>query len=250
MDLSQSLLSSTPHPPLAIPIQALLHLVCAEWITFADYLNARLNQIDWGITKPSFFPDNDDREQSLKKLHFWRRWVPQARDMLTASMRQTFDFDYPESVQPLVSLYKEDYEIIRERLNEYETRIDRLTTVVNSAISLGDARNTSNLTVIAIFFIPPSLIAAILSMNTEPLDDLVNALKWWGTASVSSVALLLMFYYLVIREVIKRFTDKFKLPAFGFNPRRHLRNAKRYLKTHFPRGRQGERIELGVNGTV
>ncbi|KAF5690911.1 hypothetical protein FCIRC_642 [Fusarium circinatum] len=184
---------------LSIPIQCLLHLVCGEWLTFADYLNARLNQIDWGIVNPSFFPESggtDHQKQSLRKLHFWRRWVPQARDMLQATMGQVMD-DKEDEVAKSFKLYQDDLEIIKKRLEDYETRIDRLSTVVNSTISLTDASNTSKLTILASLFIPPSLVAALLSMNMDPLIGLGNSLKWWAVASVVAVTVLFAIVYLL-----------------------------------------------------
>ncbi|KAF4434894.1 hypothetical protein FACUT_7554 [Fusarium acutatum] len=184
---------------LSIPIQCLLHLVCGEWLTFADYLNARLNQIDWGIVNPSFFPESggtDHQKQSLRKLHFWRRWVPQARDMLQATMSQVIN-NKGEEVDKSFKLYQDDLDIIKKRLEDYETRIDRLSTVVNSTISLTDASNTSKLTILASFFIPPSLVAALLSMNMDPLIGLRNSLKWWAVASVVAVTILFTMGYLL-----------------------------------------------------
>ncbi|KAF5007570.1 hypothetical protein FDECE_6101 [Fusarium decemcellulare] len=201
---------------LALPFQSLLHLTCGEWLTFADYLCARLNQIDWGITKPSFFPDTDTLEQSMRKLHFWRRWVPQARDMLEGSIRQAFGFQYPIPKHRRVSkLYRNDYDIIMKRLVEYESRIDRLSTVVNSAISLGDARNTSNLTILALFFIPPSLVAALLSMNTDSLSGIHEAFKWWALASTAAVVILFGSAHLINKEVARPTKRDFslKIPA-------------------------------------
>ncbi|KAF4959061.1 hypothetical protein FGADI_1939 [Fusarium gaditjirri] len=176
------------HQQVAIPIQCLIHLVCGEWLTFADYLNARLNQIDWGIANPSFFPESggtDHQKQSLRKLHFWRRWVPQARDMLQATMSQVSDGKVKEAAKSF-ELYKDDLEIIKKRLEDYETRIDRLSTVVNSTISLTDAGNTSKLTTLASFFIPPSLVAALMSMNMDPLNGLGSAVKWLSTKDQES----------------------------------------------------------------
>ncbi|KAF5569395.1 hypothetical protein FPHYL_2211 [Fusarium phyllophilum] len=184
---------------LAIPIQCLLHLVCGEWLTFADYLNARLNQIDWGIVNPSFFPESggtDHQKQSLRKLHFWRRWVPQARDMLQATMSQPTG-EKDSEVTKYFELYEKDLEAIKKRLEDYETRIDRLSTVVNSTISLTDASNTSRLTILASFFIPPSLVAALLSMNMDPLVGLGDALEWWAVASVVAVTILFAIGYLL-----------------------------------------------------
>lgn len=176
----------------SVPIQSLLHLVCGEWVIFADYLNTRLNQIDWAIVRPSFVPDaeTDTRKQSLDKLHFWRRTAPQARDMLSNCIRQTFTFTKPPHMAQLTKPYEYDYTTIAERLNEYELRIDRLSSAVNSAISLDDARSTSTLTTLASIFIPPSLVAALLSMNTGPLAELYNALKWWAIVSTTVVAVI------------------------------------------------------------
>nr|RBQ98294.1 hypothetical protein FVER53263_11871 [Fusarium verticillioides] len=192
-------LTDSANQQLSIPIQCLLHLVCGEWLTFADYLNARLNQIDWGIVNPSFFPESggtDHQKQSLRKLHFWRRWVPQARDMLQATMSQVMD-DEERGFAESFKLYKDDLEIIKKRLEDYETRIDRLSTVVNSTISLTDASNTSKLTILASFFIPPSLVAALLSMNMDPLIGLGDSLKWWAVASVVAVTILFTIGYLL-----------------------------------------------------
>ncbi|KAF5625587.1 hypothetical protein F52700_8952 [Fusarium sp. NRRL 52700] len=192
-------LTDSGNQALSIPIQCLLHLVCGEWLTFADYLNARLNQIDWGIINPSFFPESggtDHQKQSLRKLHFWRRWVPQARDMLQATMNQVID-DKDKEVEKSFKLYEDDLEIIKKRLEDYETRIDRLSTVVNSTISLTDASNTSKLTILASFFIPPSLVAALLSMNMDPLIGLGDTLKWWAVASFVAVTILFTIGYLL-----------------------------------------------------
>ncbi|KAF5641720.1 uncharacterized protein FTJAE_3979 [Fusarium tjaetaba] len=192
-------LTDSANQQLSIPIQCLLHLVCGEWLTFADYLNARLNQIDWGIVNPSFFPESggtDHQKQSLRKLHFWRRWVPQARDMLQATMSQVMD-DEEKEIAKSFKVYKDDLEIIKKRLEDYETRIDRLSTVVNSTISLTDASNTSKLTILASFFIPPSLVAALLSMNMDPLIGLGESLKWWAVASVVAVTILFTIGYLL-----------------------------------------------------
>ncbi|KAM0194729.1 hypothetical protein ACHAPA_008633 [Fusarium lateritium] len=174
------------------PIQCLLHLVCGEWLIFADYLNTRLNQIDWGITSPSFFPDSDadSRKQSLDKLHFWRRWIPQTREMLQSCMRETFQFTRSPKSRQISKPYKSDYIAIRNRLNEYDRRFDRLSSAVNSAISLDEAKSTSNLTILVSIFIPPSLVAALLSMATDPLGDLFPALKWWAIVSTIVVAII------------------------------------------------------------
>ncbi|KAG5657969.1 hypothetical protein KAF25_006920 [Fusarium avenaceum] len=204
----------------SIPIQSLLHLICGDWLIFADYLKTRLNQIDWAIVRPSFFPkaDTDTRQQSLDKLHFWRRTTPQARDMLNNCVRQTFTFKRHPSMAQLIEPYDYDYKAVAERLNEHERRIDRLSSAVNSAISLDDAGSTSNLTILASIFIPPGLIATLLSMNTDPLVELFPALKWWAIVS-TTVATVIVGVLLGLGSVhgwlvkLKSLLPKLSLPT-------------------------------------
>ncbi|PSR82100.1 hypothetical protein BD289DRAFT_339377, partial [Coniella lustricola] len=35
--------------PICLPLQALLHIICNEWLTIVDYIKTRLNQVDWEI---------------------------------------------------------------------------------------------------------------------------------------------------------------------------------------------------------
>ncbi|KAL2679221.1 hypothetical protein Neosp_009988 [[Neocosmospora] mangrovei] len=243
---------SSPTSPLVVPVQALLHLVCTDWLTFTDYLNARLNQIDWEISRPAFLPVNDDREPILNKLNIWRRWVPVCRDMLSATLRQASDLElqqkrydgeaYRIDTEAIFEPYRRDYERIQERLNDYEVRIDRLSTVVNNAISLEDARNTAknsesvgNLTVLASLFVPPSLVASLLAMNTEPLKDLDEALKWWVVASFGAILLLFALYHTmrseltwkVVWKTITKTTEKYaKMVTFTTKVRKRAERDK------------------------
>ncbi|KAJ4022735.1 hypothetical protein NW766_001782, partial [Fusarium irregulare] len=197
--VSQSSGESSPCTPCRKPLEVMLRLVCAEWLTFTDYINTRLNQIDWGIGNPGFFPDSDSREQSLQKLHFWRRWTSQSVDIFRRNMRQIENFQKQRQSSVIKSPFKEDFDSILSYLNGAEQRVTNLGAVVNSAIGLEDARNTSKLTVLASAFVPPSLLAAILSMNTEPLSGIYDALFWWAVLSVAGILTLFGSYYVATR---------------------------------------------------
>ncbi|KAI1367169.1 hypothetical protein F5Y08DRAFT_326799 [Xylaria arbuscula] len=190
-----------------VPIQVLLHLICSEWITMSDYIKTRLNQLDWEIIKPQFFRlDKVGVANMLEKLHMWRRLVPLYREMVSETTRHVDQFSSrietlvatleststEESSQTtansltmtnsstnpahrsLISHYDPDFKRIKEQLEEYQNRIDQLTAVVtavisidNSQRSLQDNRNIGRLTWLATFFIPLSLIAGILSMQSN-----------------------------------------------------------------------------------
>jgi hypothetical protein len=52
-----------------IPIQALLHIICAEWLTIADNIKTRLGQIEWEISFEDFLDKHSEIDVTLKKLH-------------------------------------------------------------------------------------------------------------------------------------------------------------------------------------
>lgn len=77
--------------PVCIPTQALLHMVCTEWLTLVEYIKTRLNQVDWEIAFPGNFLAKDEQiEKALGKLHYWRRVVPVYRAMLAETFLRVF----------------------------------------------------------------------------------------------------------------------------------------------------------------
>lgn len=71
-----------------------------------------------------------------------------------------------------IAAYRNDFVLILSHLEEYQKRIDRLTSVVtssiqieNSRVQIGDARNLGRLTWLATVFIPFSLVATIFCIQ-------------------------------------------------------------------------------------
>lgn len=96
-----------------------------------------------------------------------------------------------------IHAYKEDYTSILNSLEEYQSRIDRLTEVFTAMISLQDSRrgykdnkNLRWLTCLATIFIPLSFVATMLSMTTNPLTDLRDAVVMWAEVSVPSAVVI------------------------------------------------------------
>ncbi|KAI0439765.1 hypothetical protein F4803DRAFT_568115 [Xylaria telfairii] len=84
----------------------------------------------------------------------------------------------PQPKPSSISIYERDLLIILEQLEEYQQRVDRLTSVVTAVMSIEDSRrglrdnhNIGRLTALATGFIPFSLIAGIFSMQAD-LGDL------------------------------------------------------------------------------
>lgn len=88
--------------PICLPTQALLHMVCNEWLTLLEYIKTRLMQIDWAIAFPDKFLTKDEQiEEALQKLHHWRRVVPVYRTMLTDTFLRVFrETKHPARMHP------------------------------------------------------------------------------------------------------------------------------------------------------
>lgn len=204
-----------PVSSVHIPMQVLLHLICSEWLTMTDYIKTRLNQVDLELVKLQFAAGNHS-DVTLPKLHMWRRFIPLYREMIHDTLRHVFRFPCygksPSAVSPelgtltphsaagsthsaaaadpeygqmachhpplgSISSYQDDFKLVLSQLEEYQARIDRLTTVVTAVMSIEDSQrsladnhNIRRLTWLATFFIPFSLIAGTFSMD----DDVRN----------------------------------------------------------------------------
>lgn len=242
----------TEPSPVCIPTQALLHMVCTEWLTLVEYIKTRLNQVDWEIAFPGNFLTKDEQiEKALEKLHYWRRVVPVYRAMLAETFLRVFrEAKHPDRFHPgrgnnpqaaladripgdrssmvtapgggggssrgpgsalddlldrdCINAYQQDFTLILNYMEEYQSRIDRLTEVVTAVISIQDSRrgykdnkNLQWLTWLATFFIPLSFVATMLSMTTGPLDQLHDAAVMWAEVSIPSGLLIMSFVLLM-----------------------------------------------------
>ncbi|KAH8666907.1 hypothetical protein BX600DRAFT_511795 [Xylariales sp. PMI_506] len=79
------------HDPslIHVPAKAMLHLICAEWLTISDYVKTRLNQIEWEVAHPNDFL-RAPIDRTLSKLHAWRRFVPLYREMVSETLLRVF----------------------------------------------------------------------------------------------------------------------------------------------------------------
>ncbi len=100
----------------------------------------------------------------------------------------------PSKLGPINAL-REDFVRLRVSMEEFQVRIDRLTSVVTASISIDDShrglqdtRNVTRLTWLATCFIPLSLTASIFSMQS----DIVNVRPILGWYFLISLLLVLV----------------------------------------------------------
>ncbi|KAG4442679.1 hypothetical protein IFR05_001864 [Cadophora sp. M221] len=201
-----------------MPMQTLLYLICSEWLTISDYIRTRIGIIEWEISNPDHFLSKDfGIDDALKKLHVWRRLVPLYREMLTDSLQRVFrtpihdtsttitinstdsttltPHSHPPPLAPTSTHpIKSDFSRALSYMEEYQQRIDRLTSVVTAIISIEDSRrsqddnrNVARLTWLATFFIPLSYIASLFSMQ-ENLSTLGRTMRVYFATAVPVAA--------------------------------------------------------------
>jgi Mg2+ and Co2+ transporter CorA len=228
------------------PIQALLHLICAEWLTIAEYVKTRLGQIEWEISFPEHFLNKGSEiDVALKKLHIWRRLVPLYREMLSETLQRVFHFpchtsgigsmtisgagdsnstgtEHPtpcqcalhQAVQHLkqgpINAFRDDFTRALSYMEEYQQRIDRLTSVVTAIISIDDSRrsqddnrNVARLTWLATFFIPLGFIASLFSMQQD-VGQLTETYKTYFAVALPLAAVSLGLAFTLALPSVRR----------------------------------------------
>lgn len=213
-------------PKEHIPVLVLLNLVGFEWLIMCEYIKTRLNQIDMETIDPNHLSDKKLIDTTLEKLHIWRRLIPLYREMVSETLQHFFKFSRsklnntaqpqdpsgqaattgcPNCSQATASLqtwdigaYEEDYRLVLARLEEYQSRIDRLTSVVTAVMAvedtrraITDARNIGFLTWLATFFIPFGVFSGIFSMQKRE-DMSIETIRLYFAVTLPFVVVTLL----------------------------------------------------------
>lgn len=181
-----------------------IYTICAEWLMVCDYLKTRLGQIEWELEKPARFRSKGDIiDSSLRRLHVWRRLVPVFRQMITETVEQAL----PTVVQLSCSVggsgslsddITPELTRVRNALDEVQARVDRLTSVVTSEISIEDSRraleenhNLARLTWLATIFLPLSFVTGIFSMQPD-ISELRTTFGWYFLTAIPWTIIVLI----------------------------------------------------------
>ncbi|UPX17787.1 uncharacterized protein EKO05_0008125 [Ascochyta rabiei] len=192
-----------------------IYTVCAEWLIVCDYVKTRLNQIEWEVELPTVFRSKGDTiDGSLKRLHTWRRYIPIFREMVSETLEQALPVAVrlttasSTQIPPLEAFdsIKPDFERILKILEELQARIDRLTDLVTSEISIEDSKFNyvhnsilGRLTWLATIFVPLSFVSAFFSMN-EDVSALKNTYGWFFLTAIPFATCVILFAYLAAND--------------------------------------------------
>ncbi|KAH3986431.1 hypothetical protein HBI44_076540 [Parastagonospora nodorum] len=213
-----------------------IYTICAEWLVVCDYVKARLSQIERELEMPRLFRSKGDAiDTSLKRLHTWRRQIPVFKEMVTETLEHALPAaarlaashstqfaapTSPRSVQTIVTDnavinfddltgYEDivpDFRRVLAAVNVLQERVDRLTAIVTSEISIEDSRramkenhNMARLTWLATVFIPLSFISSFYSMN-EDISALKTTYGWFFLTAVPFTLLIMVVGWMIGTE--------------------------------------------------
>ncbi|CAI6336110.1 unnamed protein product [Periconia digitata] len=162
----------------------MLYAICADWLIACDYVKARLGWIEWDLEMPHRFRSKGDSiDNSLSRLHTWRRVLPVYREMVTETLEQSLPAagrltSSPElSTEPGLDDVRRDFQRVLNALDELLSRVDRSTAVVMAEITIEDSRrqmqenhNLARLAWLATTFLPLSYITGLFSMQNDIAD--------------------------------------------------------------------------------
>ncbi|CAE7201736.1 hypothetical protein PTNB73_05847 [Pyrenophora teres f. teres] len=199
-------------------VKPTIYTICAEWLIVCDYVKARLSQIEWELEMPDVFRSKGDViDTSLKRLHTWRRQIPVFREMLKETLEQalpaavrlttcsshppatptsplsTISLTAPSALSNSLDAFDDitpDFRRVLAAVNELQERVDRLTSIVTSEISIEDSRrgleenhNMARITWLATVFIPLTFISGLYSMN-ESVAALRTTYGWYFLTAI------------------------------------------------------------------
>lgn len=211
---------------------------------------------------PAHLSDKKLIDMTLEKLHIWRRLIPLYREMVSETLQHFSNFSrlkinraQPQdpAAQPAttdcphcpktnvppetwdIRAYEEDYKLVLARLEEYQSRIDRLTSVVTAVMAvedtrraITDARNIGFLTWLATFFIPFGVFSGIFSMQKRE-DMSIETIRLYF-----AVTLPFVFLTLVIAGVLHApmwFVQRYERIIAMLGRNTHLRRQEQHKET-------------------
>lgn len=198
-------------------ISAIFSSIPAQWLLVFEHVTTRLALIEWEIESQSWrTPAGLD--QSLRKLHPWRRRVANYSHQIQASidcLTPRYGFENASSQRHRQNIVQ-NFQQLQKRHKILQEKVDKIMSVLTAVISIeeskkamANARDVSRITFLAFAYIPLSFVASFFSMN--PDFPTVSTTVYWVYFVISlplaAISILLAIYWTAIE---KKFRELFK----------------------------------------
>ncbi|KAF2721074.1 hypothetical protein K431DRAFT_247701, partial [Polychaeton citri CBS 116435] len=200
--LSGNTVNEMIRSPNTVALQ-MLSLVTSDWQILIKYITARLGEIEWEIELPAMRQNESSVDETLKKLHPWRRNVPLYRTMIADAIDAAFSREMQNRQQDdssedgLMGLLC-DFQDVLQDMDRIQERIERIVSVATALVSIEEGRrgmeqnkNVTRLTYLATIFIPLSFVTGFFSMAPN-LADLKQTISIYFAVAVPLTALAML----------------------------------------------------------
>ncbi|KAI1081225.1 hypothetical protein F5B20DRAFT_537383 [Whalleya microplaca] len=224
--MSQEDINAAKDNPMAMAFR-ISQIICAEWLTLGRYITARLGQIEWEIERPDFRLNSNYFNESLTKLHTWRRRLPLYKDMVGDTRKKLFppvppspsdssssSTPTPKAKKDCMDALRADFAIVAGHIDDLLSRTERIAAVATAVTAIEESRRAveqnkalGRLTYLAVIFAPLSFISSFFSMS-ENVADLSNT--FWIYFAVAIPVSLVVFLVVDLNwtDSLKAFFDR------------------------------------------
>lgn len=155
-------------------VSEMYRVICSQWLAVLEYTTTRLQQIEWELEN-EHWRTPQGLEESLRKLHPWRRRIPHYGVLIRSAIRQLeVRYNVATGVDTPWNDTVTDFQGILERLQPIQNRMDKMLPAITAIMTLEDSkkvmqetRNITQITYLAFLFVPMSFVASFLSMNSD-----------------------------------------------------------------------------------
>jgi hypothetical protein len=155
--------------------------ICAEWLSVCDFIRvaiAEVERLNGVSSRPNSIKDYIDTAFDL--LSAWQNGIPKWRDMVIETVEQALLVDartptiFSKSTKEVFEKVLPDFKRILNRLDDLQTRIDRLferrtaqMQLTAARESLEESRNLARQSWLATIFVPLTLMCGLFSMSDD-----------------------------------------------------------------------------------
>jgi hypothetical protein len=153
--------------------RGILSIMAHKWLVLIRYLDTRLNQTEWELEHPDFRTPPYGLDNSLRRLHPWRRGLPTYRAMVKEVLGSILAEERIKN-NPLLLKLRTDFLAIDNELERLDLRIQSMINVALAITSLEENKRAAKqgfkaarLTYLAVFFVPMAFVSSFFSMSPQ-----------------------------------------------------------------------------------
>lgn len=193
--------------------QPIYDFMTSQWLLLFSYVTTRLSQIECEVESENL-RTVQGLDGTLQKFHPWRRRIPIYNNFIRSMLNLLENrFIMKDSTGVHWAKTMEDVRHLPRRLEEVQTRADKLISVLTAVLSIREikkattqTRAVTQITYLAFLFVPMSFVASFLSMNNNFPSG--NSMVYWIyfviALPLSGIAILLAYFWTSLEDLWRR----------------------------------------------